>query len=60
MKYNKSQDGSEESYLAFVEWLTNQTANELRQANGEKEALRAAIAKYLESGNQAQLTPMEL
>ncbi len=59
MKYEKNDD-SEEDYFAFVHWLEKETANELKQANGNVLAIRAAIHRYLERGYQAHLTSGEL
>lgn len=60
MEYDKTQDDADASYSAFVDWLENRTAAELQQAKGKKSAIRAAIAKYLETGYGAHLTNGEL
>jgi hypothetical protein len=60
MKYNKSQNESEEDYSAFVEWLQNETVSSLQQAKGDVVAISAAITTYLETGYRAMLSSGEL
>lgn len=60
MKYDATVINTEEEYAAFVEWLEDRTASELRVARSNEDATRTAILKYLETGYTAHLTPSEL
>ena len=53
-------NGSDEDYQAFVEWLETETASKLREANGDQQAIAAAITTYLETGYKAHLSSGEL
>ncbi len=51
---------SDDDYFAFVEWLSELTATELRQAKGNPEQQKQALCRYYKRGEQANLTPSEL
>jgi hypothetical protein len=59
MEFHK-ETGSDEEYGAFVTWLTNETAAELRSAHGHPEQIRSAIVTYLQRGYRAGLYPAEI
>ncbi len=51
---------TDEEYAAFVEWLSERTANELRQAEGDRDKWKIALSRYWKLGYRANLTPGEL
>ena len=59
-KFDNDADTSDEEYFAFVEWLSAQTAEELRQARGEPEKQKQALCRYYKRGERANLTAGEL
>ncbi len=58
--YDNDTDPSDEDYFAFVEWLSNRTASELRQALGDREVQQQALCRYYKRGERANLTTGEM
>jgi hypothetical protein len=58
-KFDSDTDASDENYLAFVDWLSELTANELRQAKGSPEQQKLALCRYYKRGERANLTTDE-
>lgn len=59
-KFDKYSDDSESNYAAFVEWLEQITAAELRQTRNDSELRHQALCRYYKRGLQANLSPGEL
>ena len=57
---NDADDSSDEDYSAFVQWLSQVTAEELREAKGNPDQQRQALCRYYKRGDKANLTPSEL
>lgn len=57
---NDDPETSDEDYSEYVEWLSEQTAEQLRQAKGDTVKQRLALCQYYKRGDQANLTPSEL
>ena len=57
---NDDPETSDEDYSEYVEWLSERTAVELRQAKGDTIRQRHALCRYYKRGDQANLTPSEL
>lgn len=57
---NDADDSSDENYSAFVQWLSQVTATELRAAKGNPDQERQALCRYYKRGDTANLTPSEL
>jgi hypothetical protein len=51
---------SDADYRAFVAWLSERTADELRQAKNNAERQKRALCRYYWRGLQANLTASEL
>jgi hypothetical protein len=58
--YDKDHNDSEEDYSAFVDLLTDKTANSLSAARGDVVAINKAIVGYLERGYSAHFSFGEL
>ena len=50
----------DEDYSAFVQWLSERTSVEVRQAKGSLEAQRVVLCRYYKLGYRVQLTSGEL
>lgn len=59
-KFDNDSDASDADYFAFVEWLSEHAATELRQAKGETERQKQALCRYYKRGLRANLTTSEL
>lgn len=51
---------SDVEYFRFVEWLSDNTASELREARGDSDQLKAVLCRYFKRGLNASLTAGEL
>lgn len=60
MEYNAEENESEDAYSAYIHWLEQETANNLRAAKEDNAALTNAIRKYLETGYKARLSAQEM
>jgi hypothetical protein len=58
--FNRLQNGSEEDFDRFVDWLFSHTLAELRTSRGEMAATRAAWIHYFRLGLRAELLLDEL
>jgi hypothetical protein len=58
--FDNDNDDSDENYFAFVRWLEDLTAIDLRQAKGDIEAQKKACCRYYKRGYKANLTTAEL
>lgn len=58
--YDNDSNPSDADYIAFVEWLSALTADELRVAKGDLEKEKQALCRYYRRGEQANLSPAEL
>lgn len=59
-KFDNDTDPSDEDYAAFVEWLSERTASELRQAKGDVELQKKCLYRYYRQGEHAHLSAEEL
>ena len=57
---NDAEGTTEADYSAFVTWLSERTAAELRQAKGDPFVEKQALCRYYQRGERAHLTPGEL
>jgi hypothetical protein len=57
---NDSGDASDADYTAFVEWLSEHAATELREAKGNPQQQKQALCRYYRRGLRASLTAGEL
>lgn len=63
MDFNKFDNDAEESddnYFAYVVWLSELTAEDLRGVKGSPERQKDALCRYYKRGEQANLTAGEL
>jgi hypothetical protein len=58
--FDRVADQSDEDYSAFVKWLSNLTAVDLRAAKGDPEQQKRALCRYYKRGERANLTAGEL
>lgn len=58
--FDNHTDPSDDNYFAFVRWLSELTASELRVAKGDPEQQKQALCRYYRRGDKANLTPSEL
>jgi Holliday junction DNA helicase RuvB len=54
--YDNDTNESDDDYFDFVDWLSNLTAAELREAKGNPEKQKLALCHYWQRGLQANLT----
>ncbi len=59
-KFDNDTDESDENYTAYVAWLSNLTAEDLRLVKGHPEQQKQALCRYYKRGEQANLTAGEL
>ncbi len=59
-KFDNDTDESEENYSAYVDWLSELTANELRHVKDNPEQQKQALCRYYKRGEAANLTASEL
>ncbi len=59
-KFDNDANSSETDYFAFVQWLCEHTAAELRQAKGNREQQKSVLCRYYKRGLRANLTTGEL
>jgi hypothetical protein len=59
-KFDNDANSSEADYFAFVQWLSEHTAAELRQAKGNREKQKNVLCRYYKRGLRANLTVGEL
>jgi|SRR5579871_2473219 len=60
MDFDNDTNPSDADYFAFVEWLSNLTASELRESKGDPERQKQALCRYYKRGERANLTAGEL
>ncbi len=60
MEFDAYESDSEEDYNAFVDWLSESTVEQLRQAGTDTEAQKVALRRYFQLGYKAHLSPSEL
>lgn len=60
MKFDALKKYSEDDYFSYIHWLEEQTANDLKRAKGDEQAIRTAIQRYLDTGYGAHLSSGEL
>lgn len=53
--YDDDANDSDDDYFAFVEWLSDLTAGELRRAKGDRAQQKQALCRYYKRGNKANL-----
>ena len=58
--YDNDTDESDANYFAFVEWLSERTATELRTAKADPLAQKQVLCRYYNRGERANLTEGEL
>jgi len=58
--YDNDSNDSDEDYSAFVKWLSDLTAGELRRAKGDSQQQKQALCRYYKRGEKANLTADEL
>jgi hypothetical protein len=58
--FDNDANASEADYSAFVQWLSEHTAAELRQAQGNREQTKRVLCRYYKRGMRANLTTGEL
>ncbi|BDI30966.1 hypothetical protein CCAX7_30170 [Capsulimonas corticalis] len=58
--FDNDSGSSDEEYSAFVEWLSELTAMDLREAKGDPEKQKQALCRYYKRGERANLTIGEL
>lgn len=59
-EYDSDTSEDDAAYFAFVHWLSDRTATELREARGDAVRQRQALCRYYGRGYRAHLTPGEL
>ena len=59
-KFDKDADASGDNYFAYVAWLSELTAEDLRRVKDSPEQQKQALCRYYKRGDQAKLTPSEL
>jgi hypothetical protein len=57
---NEDVNASDDDYAAFVGWLSQLAAAELREARGEPDRQKQALCRYYIRGERGNLTPAEL
>ena len=60
MKYDAIADKSPQKHTEFLEYLSAQTVDALKNAQGNSAALREAIKQYLFQAAEANLDPEEI
>ena len=60
MNFDAHINDSESDYNNFVDWLSETTQVQLRQAGADEEQQRPALYRYFQLGYNANLTPSEL
>ena len=58
--FDNDANPSDEDYFAFVAWLSNLAASELREAKGDQDKQKEALLRYYRRGEKANLTASEL
>jgi hypothetical protein len=58
--YDNDMNPSDADYFAFVNWLSEKTADELRTAKGDNQREEEALRRYYQRGEHANLTLAEL
>ena len=59
-KFDNDTDPSDKNYFAFVAWISELTANELREVRGNPEKQKEVLCRYYKRGENANLTAGEL
>ncbi len=59
-KFDNDTEESDENYFAYVAWLSELTAKDLRQVKGQPEQQKQTLYRYFKRGDRANLTPSEL
>lgn len=59
-KFDNDTDESDENYFAYVAWLSNLTAADLRSVKGNTQQQKLALCRYYKRGERANLTASEL
>jgi hypothetical protein len=59
-KFNRFENTSKADFQAFVDWLLQNTATELKEVREDVEGTKAAWFRYFRQGLAAKLTPEEL
>ncbi len=59
-KFDNDADESADNYFAYVAWLSELTAEDLRRVKGSREQQKQALCRYYKHGEQANLTAGEL
>jgi hypothetical protein len=57
---NDTDDTTDEEYRAFVAWISEQTATQLRAVKGDADAQKQVLCGYYGRGESANLTASEL
>ena len=57
---NDAPGTTDAEYFAFAEWLTERTAKELRQAEGDRAKWKDVLCRFWKRGYRANLPPGEL
>jgi len=55
--YDNDANDDDDDYFAFVEWLSELTAAELRRAKGDPQEQRLALCRYYKRGYRANIDP---
>lgn len=58
--YDNDANPSNDDYVAFVAWLSEAAASELREAKGDPAGQKAALSRYYARGERAHLSAGEL
>lgn len=59
-KFDNDADESDDNYSAYVAWLSELTAEDVRRVKGSPEQQKQALCRYYKRGEQANLTAREL
>ncbi len=59
-KFDNDADESDENYSAYVDWLSELTANDLRHVKDNPGQQKQALCRYYKRGEAANLTAGEL
>jgi hypothetical protein len=59
-KFDNDTDESDDNYFAYVAWLSDLTAEDLRRVKGSPEQQKEALCRYYKRGEQANLAAGEL
>ena len=57
MKFDARSNTDQKRHDEFVEWLANETAQDLRKSVGQPERIKTAVFVYLHRGYEAHLDP---